>query len=45
MQKSLILTNAEKEARKELVQQNRQKRMQLAIIKKSNLVRTIYIYE
>ncbi len=41
MQKSLIRTEAEREARKEIVKQNRDKRSQLAITQKSNLVRTI----
>jgi hypothetical protein len=45
MQKSLIRTPAENEARKEIVQQNREKLMQLAIRQKSSLVRTIYIYK
>ncbi len=40
MQKSLIRTPAENEARKETVQQNRQKLMQLSNIKNSNSVST-----
>jgi hypothetical protein len=41
MQKSLIRTQAEKQSRKEITQQNRQKQSQLAVIQNSNLVRKI----
>lgn len=41
MQKSLIRTPAEKEARNELVRQNREKRAQLEQMQKSKLVRMI----
>ncbi|CAF2966032.1 unnamed protein product [Rotaria sp. Silwood2] len=43
MQKSLILSEAQRLARKELVQQNRQKRAQL-MIQNLSLVRTTYLY-
>jgi hypothetical protein len=45
MQKSLILSQAEKEGRKDVVQQNREKRAQSAKKVKSILVRMIYFAE
>jgi hypothetical protein len=45
MQKSLILSEAEKEGRKDVVQQNREKRAQSAKKVKSILVRMIYFAE
>ncbi len=42
MQKSLIRSEGEREARKELIEQNRQKRAELEIIQKSTIVCTIY---
>jgi hypothetical protein len=45
MQKSLILSEAEKEGRKDVVQQNREKRAQSAKKVKSILVRMIYFPE
>jgi hypothetical protein len=38
MQKALIRSDAEREARKQLVQQNRQKRIQCPAMKTSDLV-------
>jgi hypothetical protein len=38
MQKALIRSEAEREARKQLVEQNRQKRVQYPVIKSSDLV-------
>jgi hypothetical protein len=43
MQKSLIMSDTEKLARKELIQHNRQKRTQLVMIQNSKLVCIIYI--
>ncbi len=45
MQKSLILSKAEKEGRKDVVQQNREKRAQAAKKVRSILVRMIYILQ
>jgi hypothetical protein len=43
MQKALIRSEAEREARKQLVEQNRQKRIQYSVMKTSDLVRRKYI--
>ena len=45
MEKSLIRTKAEKEAWKDIVQQNRDKRAQLAMSQKSHSVRMISFEE
>jgi hypothetical protein len=42
MQKALIRSEAEREARKQLVEQNRQKRIQYPIMKVADLVGRIY---
>ena len=43
MKRALILSDAEREARKDLVQQNRLKRAQGAMIRSSNLVGIISV--
>jgi hypothetical protein len=44
MQKSLILSDGEKQARKDLIQQNRQKNVHAVMTQNSNSVCMIYIY-